>query len=163
MAEVVALAAACGVWEQARDGFARNSIRAKGNQYGAALATPADRRRAVDRHPVPVRPLANEVMLVAELRIAPMREHAGALAGAVYAMPGDWSLEVGKRTAVLTRGGMLLELRPEEVRFVMALARTFARGSKCVETGPAASTPAASTHKPAQELTADEIAEAFRI
>jgi hypothetical protein len=74
----------------------RSQLRVARSHYAGRLVDPADPSTIATRHPGTARAVENEVVLVAEFRIVEARDHAGALAGAVYAMPGDWSLSTTK-------------------------------------------------------------------
>jgi hypothetical protein len=163
--EAFALAAACRAWQSARPGFAPILVRGKRHPHTGRLVEPRDPSTFVVRRSVPARAVEREVMLVAELRTAESCEHAGALAGAVYAMPGDWSLEARNDQAVLMRGRARLNLRPEDVSFVSGLARTLrAQGSKAERaTAGLQAEPQAPLRKPATEMTDEESADPFRL
>jgi hypothetical protein len=170
-AELMAAAAACRAWQSARSGFAPSQLRVARSHYAGMLVDPADPSTIATRHPVAARAVENEVMLVAEFRVVERRDHAGALAGAVYAMPGDWSLEGRHHRAELVRGAARMVLGPEDVRFLAALGTTLrvqagaARDATwaSAETARAPGSTDAPRHKPAHEMTAEEIAEAFTL
>lgn len=150
-AEILALAAACRVWQAARPGLTSSRMRVERGTHCGLLVDPADRGVIVRCQAVPARAVGAEVMLFAELRIVDGREHAGALAGAIYAMPNDWTLDVTRHRAVLARRDARIDLRPEDAGFLQALGRTL-----CADTH-------VPPRKAAHELTDEEVEEAFRL
>ena len=170
-AEVVALAAACRAWESARAGFTASQLQVKRHPYAGGLVEPADPSTVFSRRSVPARAVESEVMLVAELRIVEGRLHVGELAGVVYAMPNDWSLEVRQHRATLMRGEAGLVLDARDARFVCALARTLVVQAGAAKRAPevrihgavAAPPSPAPVHKTSSQMTDEEIAEAFTI
>lgn len=151
VAETLAAASACRVWQDVRLGFTPSRVRVDRGILRGLTVDPADRSAVVRRHAVPARAVGAEVLLVAELRIVDGREHAGALAGAIYAMPGDWTLEVTAHGASLVRGEERISLRVEDAGFLEALGRTLSS-----ETHVCA-------RKPAHEMTDEEVEAAFRL
>jgi hypothetical protein len=151
VAETLAVATACRVWQEVRPGFTSSRVRVDRGMLRGLVVDAADRGATVRRHAVPARAVGAEVLIVAELRIVDGREHAGALAGAIYAMPGDWTLEVTAHGAWLARGAERIHLRAGDAGFLEALGRTLSSETRV----PAP--------KPAHEMTEEEIAEAFRV
>lgn len=151
VAETLAVAAACRVWQATRPGFTSSRMRVDRGPLRGLMVDAADRSAVVRRHPVPARAVGAEVLLVAELRITEGREHAGALAGALYAMPNDWTLEVTAHGARLARGNERIHLSVEDAPFIDALGRTL--GAE----------PCLPPRKPAHEMTDEEIEAAFRL
>lgn len=151
VAETLTVAGACRVWQADRPGFTSSRLRVDRGTHRGLMVDPADRGAIVRRQAVPTRAIGAEVLIVAELRITDGREHAGALAGAIYAMPGDWTLEVTAHGASLARGDERIHLRAEDAGFLEALGQTLSSETHV----PA--------RKPGREMTDEEIAEAFRV
>jgi len=151
VAETLAVVAACRVWQADQPGFTSTRLRVDRGTHRGLMVDPADRGAIVRRQSVPARAVGAEVLIVAELRIVDGREHAGAQAGAIYAIPGDWTLEVTAHGASLARGDEHIRLRPEDVGFLEALGQTLSSETHV----PA--------RKPGHEMTDEEIAEAFRV
>jgi len=171
LSELVALACACRAWESARVGFSsiRHRVRAPG--YGGLIVQPADPSSVVTRRPVSPWPVAPEVLQVAELRVSEGHARAGDLAGALYVIPNDWTLEALERQAVLVRGTLRLELGVEDGLFLQTLAATLTArastqrvaGTKEQPVGPKPDAADLPPGTPAREMTDEEVAAAFRI